>query len=814
MALLAILARPVLADLWYEHHAAAQEALEEERWSDAIDQINRAIEKKGDSSARARKYGMKFTAYFPYLMLGIAYYHLDQLEAALQAFETEERLGAIADSEEAMQQLRDYRAATRARQRQLREEESRRIAGIVSQGLGEAARLERSGQLDEAIAAVGNALAVAPDDGKALATLKRLRRKLAERLEQEDLQRRVAALVERGRELLTRGDFAQGASVLRQALALAEDEEARALLDQAQGRLLAELQTATDQRDAAIASGLREADGLFRSGSLDEALDRLQSVLALDPASPEALALQGELLAARAAEDRAGEERLRRESIAGSLATASQALAEGRFEDALTSANRVLALDSGNAEALDQLARAYRGLNSRLLGGGERQNFPPAIRFADQRHEHEGLLAEFVGEPDFRLSGVIIDDSPVEIAFFEGEAEIEAVEQSRVGDLRITELGRAGGRPAGLYTIKSQAVGDLYITEFQLVRDLRPGTSMIRLVASDAEGAKSSAEYAVVYRRPAWRSPLLWTAVAAALILAAALVAAARARRRRRLRRRRFNPYMAGAPVLDEELFFGRGQLIERILQTLHNNSLLLHGERRIGKTTLQHQIKRRLEALDDPAYQFHPVYVDLQGTPEHRFFATLAEETFQELAPVLGGLEPRRPLAGEYGYRDLLGDLRAILKVLRAATDKRVRLVLLIDEVDELNSYDPRVNQKLRSLFMKSFAEDLVAVVSGVSIKREWDREGSPWYNFFEEIDVGPLRLDDARELIERPIRGVLRFDKRAIERIVDLCDYRPYRIQRLCMKLVSRMYEQNRRRVSVADVEAIGDPVSRGVA
>ncbi|NIR23527.1 MAG: hypothetical protein GWN78_09705, partial [Gammaproteobacteria bacterium] len=53
----------------------------------------------------------------------------------------------------------------------------------------------------------------------------------------------------------------------------------------------------------------------------------------------------------------------------------------------------------------------------------------------------------------------------------------------------------------------------------------------------------------------------------------------------------------------------------------------------------------------------------------------------------------------------------------LEKTTDKKVKLVLLIDEVDELNDYDPKVNQKLRSLFMRSFAENLVAVVSGVGI-------------------------------------------------------------------------------------------------
>ncbi len=816
VGLLTLLPRPGLADLWYEHYAAAEEALAEERWSDAIDQLNRALEKKGDSGGRVRTYGMKFTAYFPYLQLGIAYYELDQLEAALQAFETEEQLGAINASQESLQTLRRYRDATVSKQREARKEEERRIAAIVADGLDEASRLERDGQLDEAVAAVSRALAVSPDDADAQAALARLRGKLAERQEREDRQRRVAELVSRGRELLTQGDLAQGSSLLRQALALGEDPEARELLDRTQGLLRAELPDEIDERSTAVAEGLREAGDLRAAGRLDAALERLQSVLALEPANRDALALERSLLAARAEQDRETQDLLRRESIDSFLAAAETALAEERFEAALANANKVLALEAGNSTALGQLARAYREVNRRLLGGAPMQNFPPAIRFADQRHDHDGLLAQLIDRSDFRLSGVVIDDSHVEISFFHGDTELAGDEEGpqQVGELVVTEFPPGRGLPTGLSTVKSQPVGDLYITEFQLALDLPAGLSTIRLVATDAEELKSSAEYAVIYQLPPWRSPLLLSAAAVVLLGGAGALLWARARRRRLLRRRRFNPYMAGAPVLDENLFFGRDELIERILQTLHNNSLLLHGERRIGKTTLQHQLKRRLEALDDPAYAFYPVYIDLQGTPEDRFFATLAEEVFQELGPALGGLEPSKPPAGTYAYRDLLADLRAILKTLRAGTSKRVRLVLLIDEVDELNSYDPRVNQKLRSLFMKSFAEDLVAVVSGVSIKREWDREGSPWYNFFEEIDVGPLRLDAARELIERPIRGVLKFEEGAIERIVELSDYRPYRIQRLCMKLVGRMYELGQRRVTVDDVEAIGDPASRGMA
>ena len=48
-------------------------------------------------------------SYFPYFKLGVAYYELGQWDAALQAFETEERLGAISRSGEELSELRRYR---------------------------------------------------------------------------------------------------------------------------------------------------------------------------------------------------------------------------------------------------------------------------------------------------------------------------------------------------------------------------------------------------------------------------------------------------------------------------------------------------------------------------------------------------------------------------------------------------------------------------------------------------------------------------------------------------------------------------------
>jgi tetratricopeptide (TPR) repeat protein len=774
---------PVLADTWYEHYAAADDALDEGQWREAVDHLNRALEKKGDSGVRVRTYGMKFTAYFPYLKLGIAYYELGEIDAALQAFETEERLGAIVGSEDNARDLGRYQGLARQAREAARQAEADRIAGIVEESLTRARDLESKGRLEDAIGALGNALAVAPDDTEAQAMLAGLRSAVVRRQDEATRGARAGSLLEQGRIHLDAGELSEAASALSQSLSLVDSEEARELLARAQQRLREELENQEIARqEDRVATILSEVVSLESSGQLVQALDRLQSVLALEPANQEALELEGRLLNARRLADR---QLLQRQTIDELLGAAGVALESKDVSVAMASANQVLGIDPGNERALEYLAEAYRVLNARLLGGAPRQNVPPAISFVDSRHERaDGTLVQLIRQPKFVLTGIVIDDSPVEIEFFD--------------DLGLVIEGQQRHRD----------LGDLSMTEFQVSRRLITGMNTLRLVARDAQGLTSSSEYLVEYERPLIRSPWIKALALTAAVVIIGWLIWARFRHQRRLRGRRFNPYTAGSPVLDEKLFFGREQLLDRILQTLHNNSLLLHGERRIGKTSLQHQLKKRLEELQDPAFEFHPVYIDLQGTPEDMFFATLAEEVFDELEPVLGGLEPANPLSSEYTYRDLVKDLRRVLKRLRERNERQVRLVLLIDEVDELNSYDPRINQKLRSLFMKSFAENLVAVVSGVAIKREWDREGSPWYNFFEEIDVGPISPGDARELVEQPVRGVVRIDDEAVDRILEVTGCRPYRIQKLCMNLVNRMYERGGRRITTADVDAIGSP------
>ena len=82
------------ADPWYKHYEEAEKALEAENWTEAIDQINEAIERKGDSGARVRSYGMKIISYFPYLKLGIAYYQLGQFRCGAPSIRDRKKAGS------------------------------------------------------------------------------------------------------------------------------------------------------------------------------------------------------------------------------------------------------------------------------------------------------------------------------------------------------------------------------------------------------------------------------------------------------------------------------------------------------------------------------------------------------------------------------------------------------------------------------------------------------------------------------------------------------------------------------------------------
>ncbi len=302
--------------------------------------------------------------------------------------------------------------------------------------------------------------------------------------------------------------------------------------------------------------------------------------------------------------------------------------------------------------------------------------------------------------------------------------------------------------------------------------------------------------------------------------------------------RRGFNPYISGEPVRREEMFYGRHELLERIVATLHNNSIMIHGERRIGKTTLLYQLANALHQVQDDEYWFVPVLIDLEGTAEEQLFLQLIEDIYQTVitlpdlhpaaarsleflachrwhaadyaastTPLFVGQNSGQGL-GPYTDREFGRDLRTIIHLLEQYAEGRqdqrnVRLILLLDEVDTLSQFDPLYQQQLRRIFMRDFAATLGAVVAGIAISKDWDRVESPWFNLFNEIAMAPFSHAEAVELLIEPVRGYYIYEPAALDFIVDHSDGRPYRIQQYALEAVNHMLKHKRRRIQMSDVD-----------
>lgn len=308
---------------------------------------------------------------------------------------------------------------------------------------------------------------------------------------------------------------------------------------------------------------------------------------------------------------------------------------------------------------------------------------------------------------------------------------------------------------------------------------------------------------------------LLLVALASFLYVSQEIVRSTR--RAREAIRRGFNPFVSGEPVRRADMFFGREELLQRIVDSLHENSIMIYGERRIGKTSLLYQLRDRLRELDDPEYWFVPVYIDLEGIPEEEFFHFLMDELLLELYTLPGANEEIRPhlqdllvhtkRAKAYTYRDFMRDLRKVVEILEAYAQKhhpgkKLRIILLLDEMDVISEYSRTTQQQLRRIFMQN--QPIGAVVAGIRISREWDRVESPWFNLFVEFELLPFTREEAIALLTEPVEGYYSWDPAALEFVIEKSEGRPFRLQQYALEAVNHMLEEGRRTITLEDVEA----------
>ncbi|MDB4324744.1 hypothetical protein N9971_00205 [bacterium] len=774
---------PTLAGRWYEDYESAQRALTRSSYEEALRNARSASEQKPNPGINKPTYGTNAIDYFPYLMLGRAHFHLGNLEDADLNFQESRRRGVVLASDQSSE-LERYEALTRSR---ISEDETAFNARMAN-----ARQLLDDGRLEDAQGVLRD-LVIFLETRSHLAG----RRPQVEQqlevvnvgLRQAQVDRanrdRAQSLTREGESLMNEGRYAEAAARATQALDLSPVPEAVSLRDEAarQLQLQVDEQRAEADRIRKLDECLQRIADAEQSGDLEGALSAVEEALSFAPEHP-----QAKVAGTRIRQElrRRDETALLEREVTNRLQNARAAHQNADFREAYRLAVKVLELDPAHDEAESIRSASLQRIN--LVDSGRGFQFP-VIEF-DARTDPESPLVSHSTE--LTITGSVRSGSPIK---------------------QLTLTANSPGSETLQYEVTSTDGGDgRFDTSFTIPVSLPDPEQVTTFAISveDTDRFTASAKYFVVYIVPWFRRPEIWTAIVAATGLLTAIFLAVRAWSRAKTRRRGYNPYIVGNPITDRAMVFGRKELLNKVLLTIHNNSVMLAGERRIGKTTLLHQIKARLLELDDPEYSFYPILVDLEGVPEPEFFYQLGHQMAEDLSALVPGLASAAVEGNGHDYTmiQMKRDVRMALRALGERDERVAKIVFLIDEVDELNHYNHQTPQRMRNLFV-GFPENLAAVFSGVEVVKKADDRVSPWYNFFEEWKVPPLASEDARQLVLDPIRGVYEFEDDAVSLIIEASELRPFKIQGVCRGLINRLHQQGRRTAGASDVAAVVEEI-----
>jgi tetratricopeptide (TPR) repeat protein len=269
---------------------------------------------------------------------------------------------------------------------------------------------------------------------------------------------------------------------------------------------------------------------------------------------------------------------------------------------------------------------------------------------------------------------------------------------------------------------------------------------------------------------------------------------------------RRRNPYIIGRPIAEPESFFGRDRVFEFITDNLLQGSqvLLLHGQRRIGKSSVLAQIPNFVKLQD-----FAFISLSLEGDSRKPIGMVLSELSRESLEQFEFQKRLEVPSTKALQRNPRLF-VTHFLPQLRDALGVR-NLVLLLDEFDALGDYDLDVDDAAGHLFpfLQQSVYDFQDLYLMPVVGRQLN-DLTTMLSLFREAptqEVGLLDRRSAERLITVPASGVLDYTPGAIDAILELSAGHPYFTQVLCFALFSHAREEDRWRVTRSDVTQIVD-------
>jgi HEAT repeat protein len=269
------------------------------------------------------------------------------------------------------------------------------------------------------------------------------------------------------------------------------------------------------------------------------------------------------------------------------------------------------------------------------------------------------------------------------------------------------------------------------------------------------------------------------------------------------------SPYNWGLPIKTRQMFYGRQDVFDWIAENISSldqpNILILHGERRMGKTSILYQLGAR-----PPSPQHVCVFFSLE-LASTRSAGDLLLDLALAIREQLAKVEVTLPKPSE---EDLMSNAQRAFrhyyyKVVEPALGER-RLLIMVDEFDILlDKVDTGVLSEDTLHFLRGLMQHsnkIAFIVTGAHKVREMLKDGqSILFNIARAYKISYLGRAEAEALIVEPVAQHLNYDDLTVRTIVEVTAGHPYFIQYICDSLVKLAQKLKKNWMFKQDVQVV---------
>ncbi|MBL1197616.1 MAG: ABC transporter substrate-binding protein [Nostoc sp. GBBB01] len=266
------------------------------------------------------------------------------------------------------------------------------------------------------------------------------------------------------------------------------------------------------------------------------------------------------------------------------------------------------------------------------------------------------------------------------------------------------------------------------------------------------------------------------------------------------------NPYIIGRAIHERNKFFGRDSLFHFIEDNLSQGVkvILLHGQRRIGKSSVLKQVSNFIQSNDFIFVQF-----DLQ----HQSQSSLSNIIYDLAMTIIDKLgidadKLQTPTNAQLEENINLFSEVFLLNVYQEIQDRKI--VLLLDEFDVASNDNGEINiveqQTLFPYFKKLLKDqDKLFIIPVIG---RYLNDLPSLLNLFKDAphqNIGLLDESSAERMIVEPAKNILTYRNEAIKEILQFSAGHPCFTQVICFTIFEQARENEKWIVERADVEDI---------